>query len=121
VPGLCGECHDNMAANDAGVAWATPHPPVEQGRCGTCHKPHGTTLPALLVGRAIELCIRCHADVHKDHREVGESERVVPPDDFPMTEEGRFFCSGCHLPHGSEQEFLWFEEMASFCPTCHRM
>jgi predicted CXXCH cytochrome family protein len=110
-----------MAANEAGEAWATAHPPVEEGKCGTCHKPHGTTLPALLVGRAIELCIRCHTDVHEGHRERGESGKVTPPEGFPMTDEGRFLCVGCHLPHGSDQESLWFEEMSRFCTICHKM
>jgi predicted CXXCH cytochrome family protein len=127
APELCRECHDDVRANDEGVKWLTSHPPVEEGRCGVCHKPHGTTLPSLLQGRAVELCKRCHTEMHEKHQvsvdeEESEGRRGVEvPDDFPVTVDGRFYCIGCHRPHGSDEENLWKAEMAEFCIICHKM
>jgi len=131
VPGLCEECHEDMRVNEEGDKWRSIHPPVQEGNCGACHTPHGTTLPSLLVERAIELCQGCHTEVHERHQAMsaseGESEgesgsravRVRVPEDFPTTLDGRFYCIGCHRPHGSDVDFLWKDDMATFCTICH--
>lgn len=121
VPELCNECHDDVRLSDGGSAWYVTHPPVQEGRCNTCHKPHGTTLPSLLVGRAIELCKRCHTEIHEYHQEALGTEKVMVAEDFPTSADGRFYCIGCHRPHGSPSQYLWRGEMGELCIRCHRM
>jgi predicted CXXCH cytochrome family protein len=126
VPALCDECHDRMTLDEEGFEWETSHPPVQEGSCMDCHQPHGSAQTGLLESSIVDLCNGCHEDPHDVHlvyerpEEEGEGS-VVPPDDFPMTKDGVFFCSGCHLPHGSANPSLWPGSMSDLCPRCHRM
>jgi predicted CXXCH cytochrome family protein len=126
VPSLCDECHERMTVDEEGLGWETPHPPVAEGACMDCHLPHGSAEIGLLESFIVDLCGGCHDEPHDLHLtyeepEEGERSRVLPPDDFPMTKDGVFFCSGCHLPHGSVNESLWPSGMSELCPQCHQM
>jgi predicted CXXCH cytochrome family protein len=130
VPALCTECHDEFEGG------GSVHEPVAEGSCTECHDPHQSRQGALLTARydsklrvvfsedAYELCLGCHdleafsdpvtedatefrygaRNLHYVHligedagkREYGIQKRRKP----------RVSCSGCHLPHASEQAKL---------------
>jgi len=57
APDLCWTCHEAPPASDP---WL--HGPARTGMCMSCHVPHESLHPALLVAVGPELCYRCHRD-----------------------------------------------------------
>lgn len=109
VPGLCVTCHDGYARAAAGKLKA-PHAPALD--CTSCHSPHGSDLPNLLVSKPPQLCLSCHTveEVNKAHK-------------VPVS---RANCAGCHDPHGSDVgkmfsgDVLHAPFLDSSCSGCHR-
>jgi len=120
TPGLCHECHDDKRLNEAEDPWPYPHPPVQRGACLSCHGTHGGPQAGLLKTDALRLCSSCHDEPHVNHLvyEEGSGSAQIP-EDFP-TRDGSFVCTGCHLPHGSDDNSLWKGSQATFCTICHR-
>ncbi len=88
LPELCYQCHQDFQSTYKNV-----HYPVEAGECNSCHHPHQTELPKLLLNPVRNLCAECHdlndllaGDIHNG---IGET-----------------VCTDCHNPHGSNESFL---------------
>lgn len=109
-PQLCLPCHDAMTKAAEGK-FAAPHAPVT-ANCTSCHNPHSSVQPHLLIDVVPALCVSCHAaaDVDKSHKRIVSGSP----------------CLGCHAPHGSENKSMLlsakqhppFAERS--CESCHR-
>ena len=99
-PDLCLGCHD--------VRGKTPmHPPIEGGGCVTCHDPHGSPNPSLLVKYPIvDLCNDCHTP-------KGTKKSV-----HTAVKKGN--CTGCHSPHAGEAAPLLIAPREKLCLECHK-
>ena len=109
----CFECHDPFPA--AG----TVHAPVAAAACVSCHSPHAGPAPGQLVRPGNALCLGCHKAPHDRHRSstvLGMLTRV--PEEFPK-EAGELSCTGCHVPHQSQNGGLFRKPREELCRTCH--
>jgi len=117
-PDLCLACHtmDGAAVPKAGARKeAVPkkalpvhkfsHPSGEGLKCGSCHDPHGSDHPALLVKEGSDLCMTCH----KPEAFQGASHH--PAD--------KVSCLTCHDPHGTGKPSSLAREPAQLCAGCH--
>jgi predicted CXXCH cytochrome family protein len=110
-PALCLMCHDEWtAAVEAELE--SPHFPVTDS-CVTCHDPHASDEPHLLVAPGAEVCTACHDLLDLDAPHGGQLTATTD-------------CATCHQPHGSENPRLLnasrlhrpFDEGS--CDACHR-
>lgn len=98
-PDLCNTCHTDIADKKE------VHFPVAQGMCTTCHDPHASDQPKLLVRPLKELCGACHADhitFKVTHGPVSAGA-----------------CTACHTPHSSDTQKLLLKEGQELCLGCH--
>jgi DmsE family decaheme c-type cytochrome len=59
----CVRCHSQRQG-----PFVFPHMPMRVGGCATCHRPHGSTNPRLLVRSNMRtLCLECHTDTPRLH------------------------------------------------------
>lgn len=104
VVDVCAQCHVQRKAQTL----LSSHMPVREGKvtCVSCHNPHGSTGPKLLVQNSVnEVCYTCHA------------ERRGPFlwEHPPVTEN----CINCHEPHGSINDNLLKVRAPRLCQQCH--
>ena len=101
---VCGKCHLAVQAQ-----FLKPyHHPVPEGTmaCSSCHDPHGSTAPAMLVKDTVnQTCTGCHAQMRGpflwEHQPVRDN------------------CDDCHVPHGSVVPSLLSEQPPILCQQCH--
>jgi DmsE family decaheme c-type cytochrome len=111
-PGVCYDCHQEQRAQflrqsrhpvQSGTA-ATSH--IGLMACTDCHKPHGSSGPALLVRNNVnETCYDCHA----------EKRGPFLWEHAPVRED----CTNCHVPHGSNYAKLLNARQPWLCQQCH--
>ncbi len=99
VPALCFQCHTAFGT------MKDVHPPVKDGMCTTCHNPHDSNQPKLLVQPQKELCSSCHPD--KVDFKYAHGPAATGD------------CTFCHNPHESNNGRLLLKEGASLCFMCH--
>jgi predicted CXXCH cytochrome family protein len=100
-PELCYGCHDKGIFIKKSV-----HKALGMG-CTTCHNPHSTDTPKLLVADLPGLCFTCHTKAS-----VMKNSNVHSPVAGGM-------CTSCHNPHSSDSRKLLLSEMPGLCYTCH--
>ncbi len=108
---LCFGCHAGLAAGPDGAPWPVAHPPVAEGKCRLCHRPHTASNPSLLRSPAPQPCRPCHAEFFSGLEARGAGRTHAP------VREGR--CGGCHALHGGEREALLRDGPAVVCSACH--
>jgi predicted CXXCH cytochrome family protein len=101
VPELCFTCHDRKAFDKK-----AQHAPVAGGMCGSCHDPHASGNPRMLVEAVPNLCFSCH-----DKKALGMKDAHV------KAAAGQ--CLTCHDPHGSDAHFVLNQLVESYCDSCH--
>lgn len=99
LPELCSTCHDAFGQKK------DVHPPVKDGECTTCHDPHSSDEPKLLVQPVKDLCTSCHGD-KQDFKFVHGPASAGD-------------CTACHTPHESDIKPLLVKETTELCETCH--
>lgn len=104
VTATCGRCH--AAQKNQQLRFA--HMPLGEQKveCTSCHNPHGSTGPKLLVANSVnETCYACHAEKRGpflwEHAPVNEN------------------CANCHDPHGSSHEKMLKVSRPRLCQQCH--
>ena len=100
----CGRCHAAEKTKQLQFA----HMPLEQGKmeCTSCHNPHGSNAPKLLVANSVnETCFTCHAD----------KRGPFLWEHAPVTEN----CANCHDPHGSVHDNMLKLSRPRLCQQCH--
>lgn len=61
--GVCVDCHFETKG-----PFVYPHPPLPVSGCRSCHVPHGSTNPRMLIRPQIQpLCLECHAGIAPFH------------------------------------------------------
>ncbi len=100
----CGSCHPERKSQQLRFA----HMPVGENKieCTSCHNPHGSATPKLLVASSVnEVCFQCHA----------EKRGPYLWEHAPVTEN----CANCHDPHGSSHEKMLKVSRPRLCQQCH--
>ena len=100
----CFSCHKEQRAQSN----RSSHHPIPEGKivCSSCHNPHGSSGPKLLLGDTVnETCHTCHAEKRGpflwEHAPVSDS------------------CTNCHTPHGSNNASLLKNRAPYLCSSCH--
>jgi len=89
---LCIDCHTGKSVSAAFNRGLWVHGPVSEGMCVTCHGPHASPYPYMLLkGSSREMCSSCHT-----------SGFIMATDDHMKDEE----CTSCHNPHVGKTRFL---------------
>jgi predicted CXXCH cytochrome family protein len=125
-------CHATVKKEFADAKF--PHGAIfgEQG-CLSCHTPHGGNLARLMRATPIDVCMTCHDK--KIERPgltaVAGLPEVLDPKEFKHGPIAQGSCSGCHSPHGGDNEtrltkahpetfYATFDvEKYALCFTCH--
>lgn len=98
-PALCVNCHDGLGDKKE------VHEPFADGSCTTCHSPHASSQPKLLLQPQKKLCLDCH----------GEPLPVAHP--HGPVEAGD--CTSCHAPHSADAKPLLLRAGDALCTECH--
>jgi predicted CXXCH cytochrome family protein len=106
---LCTACHgDKMDPAPEGGSF---HPALngERGRpgCVSCHSPHMSDRPRLLLKSSPTLCGDCHPPIL--------AAAKAPSGHYPAGED----CLTCHQPHKAPQRKLLDESPPDLCLMCH--
>jgi predicted CXXCH cytochrome family protein len=101
VPDLCFGCHDKAAFEKK-----SPHAPVAGGMCGSCHNPHVSAFPKLLLSPVPDLCFSCH-----------DRNALAKKNVHASAAEGQ--CLVCHNAHGSDSAFVLTQLVEGHCEACH--
>ena len=100
VPDLCYQCHDEQNTME------NIHPPVDDGECLSCHSPHSSNLPGLIVeSESGNICLECH--------DLELAQHVHNP-----VKDNK--CTSCHEPHQSANELLLKHQSPDLCLSCHK-
>jgi DmsE family decaheme c-type cytochrome len=100
----CTSCHLRRKASLVRSA----HMPMREGQmtCSSCHNPHGSPGPALLLQNSLnENCYSCHAE-----------KRSPMLWEHPPVKEN---CANCHDPHGSLHPRMQVMKQPRVCQQCH--
>jgi DmsE family decaheme c-type cytochrome len=103
-PEVCFACHKTERAQTHRIS---THP-LAAGKmaCSSCHNPHGSTGPKLLVKESVnDTCFTCHA----------EKRGPFLFDHSPVVDD----CTNCHTPHGSTNAPLLKARAPFLCQECH--
>jgi predicted CXXCH cytochrome family protein len=101
LPDLCFTCHDKGM-----IAKTVQHAPVAGGMCTSCHNPHGSDHPKLLVAAIPALCFTCHGQ-----------DSLVKKNLHTTAAQGK--CLTCHTPHASDRAFVLTPLVEEHCLSCH--
>lgn len=104
VPGLCNTCHNTSKQFTKTVV----HKPFADGKCLTCHNPHGSNNPFILVDDTASTCRSCHNQVKYASKKMQHK---------PF-EKG--WCVVCHTGHASDVEARLHEPQKELCLGCHQ-
>ncbi len=89
---LCIDCHTGKSVNAAFNSGLWVHGPVSEGICITCHGPHASPYPYMLLkDSSREMCSSCHT-----------TGFIMATEDHLKDEE----CTSCHNPHIGKNRFL---------------
>lgn len=99
---VCFECHDDFLETAK-----VKHQPAEAGDCTSCHHPHESPNPKLLLFATQQaMCFECHDDFL-------ETAKVK----HQPVEAGD--CAACHNPHASPFKGLLTQSPKDTCLECH--
>jgi predicted CXXCH cytochrome family protein len=104
VPGLCGDCHENIAG-DLQTAAVKHSPVTEEPACMNCHDPHAARESGLLLADELDTCLKCHDETVEDKdkkQEFADMKKLLAANPYPHGPIQNRDCSGCHNSHGSQ-------------------
>lgn len=96
----CAQCH-----RDQTRPFVYEHPAMREG-CVTCHSPHGSVNPKMLVERDVNLCLKCHVQMAGGG--VGPGQVYIGKiEHSAYVRQGTCWSAGCHTAvHGSNMSRL---------------
>jgi predicted CXXCH cytochrome family protein len=103
APELCGDCHDLKER----AALKFQHAVAND--CTSCHNPHSSPNPKMLVDKQPALCETCHSNQAEAH----QKDKFLHK---PAFDTG---CSTCHDPHASANEHQLRAKGNELCLGCH--
>ena len=97
----CAQCHREQTK-----PVIFEHAALREG-CTVCHSPHGSVNPKLLTERDANLCLKCHAQVHRPgtlgNLFIGNVNHST------FVRYGSCWVAGCHTAiHGSNVQPYYF-------------
>jgi predicted CXXCH cytochrome family protein len=105
----CTTCHDPHGSPAPGILLANVHPPVAKGMCAMCHEPPSSKTPLKTRQTGVALCKTCHAP---RIAKMLDQNRVHEP-----VLQGA--CLACHAPHAARERGLIRASPVAVCGTCH--
>jgi predicted CXXCH cytochrome family protein len=108
--GRCSSCHDPHGSNTAGILFDNVHDPVMERDCDECHGKATSSSPFALKDAGFELCEGCH---YETVVEAFNQTRVH----WPVVD--KMGCVNCHAPHASSEDGLLKKPMLEVCGSCH--
>lgn len=114
---LCEFCHSDRVATATNHIWQAQK---KGGTCSDCHRYHSANLH-LLREQPPNLCVQCHLDKKRSHRDVA---RLLWHDSAKklVFAEGRIECRTCHRTHlnwRSGNFLIERDQVRIFCALCH--
>lgn len=105
---MCEACHADVSEKpEKGSVHAALEGSRRRAACLTCHDPHLSENPKLLLAAGPALCGRCHESVVKGAQaETGHA---------PAGED----CLACHRPHSAAAPKLLTQPAKALCLECH--
>ncbi len=99
MPELCYMCHESKTDKKY------VHQANKNGKCNTCHSPHGSEYANLLPKpTSSEMCAKCH--------NLNLKKNIHAPIEL----DG---CNSCHDSHQSDYPNLLLKEKSELCSSCH--
>lgn len=91
---LCAMCHEDATPEiyEAINGAQFKHPPVSDGDCIKCHRPHSSNYASILKDSMENLCLSCHVELGEIIAESKNRHGPVQTGD----------CAACHNVHGSQ-------------------
>ncbi len=110
----CGHCHEDTKEHMREKNNQYKHPLVKEGKCSSCHTPHGSDFRLFFVGDELPTCTECHERHAKFTHPIGKGA-IDPRSKKDIT------CITCHNLMGSPYEFsLRFDRKKQLCLQCHK-
>lgn len=106
VNALCLDCHDDFVKV---LGRKYGHEPARVN-CVSCHSPHNSMQPKLLVEEYALLCFSCHTSISNSFAKASVKHDAV------ITGAK---CGNCHNPHGANVEHLLNKLPEDLCMGCH--
>jgi predicted CXXCH cytochrome family protein len=103
---LCADCHKDLMA---GESTAVKHAPFEAEECESCHEPHASDEPGMIVAEQGELCTACHSEIPDEIATASSRHDPVTSGE----------CTACHSPHQSQLNQLLLVQSPDLCLNCH--
>jgi predicted CXXCH cytochrome family protein len=117
---ICAQCHDDKTKDGSGNPYSVVHKPVAEGNCSKCHMAHIAKYEKQLDLEGNALCINCHEKIWNHHVMKYESNNPSVVIEKGFKREGNnFSCIGCHSPHASNAEDLFYGTKKAMCRRCH--
>lgn len=120
-PALCYQCHE-----DFNESYKSLHGPVKGGYCTSCHNPHKSKNPNLLVNEGQELCFTCHESSILSqgtlHSDIGEKNCIDCHNPHGGVNKNYMIdgsCLNCHDNFNKKFKYVHGPVAAGFCATCH--
>jgi predicted CXXCH cytochrome family protein len=108
--GKCTSCHSPHGSDQAGLLAARVHAPVARGMCKQCHQDADSEDALALKREGPELCRACHNDT---------VNRTLTAPRLHWAVAGEDSCLGCHEPHASDEPGLLAAPTKALCESCH--
>ena len=111
---MCLTCHEDTKAYLGDKEHEHQHPLTKEGKCTSCHRPHGSNFRYFFAAAEFTVCTSCHERHATFTHPLGE-DAIDPRSKRDIT------CITCHNLMGSPSEFaLRFDMKKQLCVQCHK-
>jgi len=111
---LCLRCHEDTKQEITNKNNQHKHPLVKEGKCSSCHRPHGSNFRLFFGADEIKVCTSCHEKHAKFTHPIGKN--VIDP-----RSKRDITCITCHELMGTSYQFaLRFDRKKQLCIQCHK-
>jgi predicted CXXCH cytochrome family protein len=110
----CCRCHEDTKGRLKEKKNQHKHPLVKEGKCSSCHRPHGSNFRFFFGADEIATCTKCHERHAKFTHPIGE-EAIDPRSKRGIS------CITCHNLMASQYDFsLRLDRKKPLCLQCHK-
>jgi len=106
----CTSCHDPHGSSQPALLLGNVHAPVGAGSCNRCHEAPDSPTPFATKQSGYQLCKGCHNDMV--NATLAKSRLHWPVAD-------KRGCVNCHSPHASRYTKLLKQDTPGLCGACH--
>jgi len=106
----CTSCHDPHGSNQPALLLNNVHAPVGNRTCDACHEAPTSATPFATKRPGFELCRGCHSEMVNTTLAKGRLH-------WPVADKRG--CVSCHNPHAAKHDKLLVASGADLCGRCH--